>query len=41
MIKTKLDKEDYDTSSLNSIGDLPKIKVFELIERLKSAKSKS
>ena len=41
MIKTKLDKEEYDRSSLNSIGDLPKIKVFELIERLKSAKSKS
>ncbi len=41
MIKTKLDKEDYDTSKLNSLDDLPKIKVFELIQRLKSAKAKS
>ena len=41
MIKTKLEKEDYDTSELNSLSDLPKIKVFELIERLKTAKGKS
>ena len=41
MIKTKLDKEDYATSKLNSLDDLPKIKVFELIQRLKSAKAKS
>lgn len=41
MLKTKLDKEDYDTSKLNTLEDLPKIKVFELIQRLKSAKVKS
>ena len=41
MIKTKLEKEDYDTSELSSLSDLPKIKVFELIERLKTAKGKS
>ena len=38
MIKSKLEKEDYDTSSLGSLSDLPKIKVFELIERLKTVK---
>ena len=40
MIKAKLEKEDYDTSKLNTLDDLPKIKVFELIERLNSAKVK-
>jgi hypothetical protein len=38
MIKSKLEKEDYDTASLTSLSDLPKIKVFELIERLKIVK---
>ena len=41
MIKTRLTEEGYeDASDLNEIQDLPKIKVFELIERLKNAKSK-
>ena len=39
-LKKRLTKEDYDVSKVESLDDLPKIKVFELIERLKSAKPK-
>ena len=39
-LKKRLIKEDYDVSKVESLDDLPKIKVFELIERLKSAKPK-
>ena len=41
VIKGRLEKEGYgDVDKLTSIGDIPKIKVFELIERLKKAKFK-
>jgi len=41
-IKQKLLKEGYDDAgALESLGDIPKLKVFELIERLKKAKAKS
>ena len=39
-LKSKLDSENYDISKVNSLNDLPKIKVFELIERLQAAKPK-
>ena len=40
-LKNKLKKEGFEKAdSMNSISDLPKIKVFELIKRLKSAKVK-
>ena len=40
-LKSKLEKEGFDSAAdLESISDLPKIKVFELIKRLKSAKVK-
>ena len=39
-LKNKLKSEGYEVSGLESLDDLPKIKVFELIERLNSAKSK-
>ena len=42
IIKGKLVKEKYSNAeSLSSLEDIPKIKVFELIERLKKAKNKS
>jgi len=38
-IKQRLLKEGYDDAeALESLGDIPKLKVFELIERLKKAK---
>ena len=41
-IKDRLQKEGYDNvEKLSSVGDIPKIKVFELIERLKKAKPKT
>ena len=41
-IKEKLIKEKYDNAeALNSLNDIPKLKVFELIERLKKARAKS
>ena len=40
-LKTKLKKEGFkNADTVTSIDDLPKIKVFELIKRLKSAKQK-
>jgi hypothetical protein len=39
-LKSKLKTEGYDASKVSSLNDLPKIKVFELIERLKAAKPK-
>jgi len=42
VVKTKLEKEKFDgADKLSSVGDIPKIKCFELIERMKKAKSKS
>jgi len=41
-IKGRLEKEEYKgVEKISSIGDIPKIKVFELIERLKKAKPKT
>lgn len=41
-IKEKLVKEDYSNAkTLSSLTDIPKLKVFELIERLKKAKVKN
>ena len=41
MLKSKLKKEDYDdVDGINSVSDLPKLKCFELIERLKKVKAK-
>jgi len=41
IIKSKLVKEDYDKAeNFNSILDIPKIKTFELIERLQKYKAK-
>ena len=41
-VKSKLEKEKFDgASALASVGDIPKIKCFELIERMKKAKAKS
>ena len=41
IVKNKLLKEGYEKAGeLVSLGDIPKIKVFELIERLKKAKPK-
>ena len=42
MVKSKLEKEKFDgATTLASVGDIPKIKCFELIERMKKAKAKS
>ena len=41
-IKDRLEKEEYKgVEKISSVGDIPKIKVFELIERLKKAKPKT
>jgi len=41
-IKSKLIKEGYEnTDELKSVSDLPKFKIFELVERLKKVKHKS
>jgi hypothetical protein len=38
-LKEKLTKENYaNADSLMSIADIPKIKIFELIERIQKAK---
>ena len=40
-IKQKLNSEDFEgAESLESLGDIPKLKAFELIERIKKVKSK-
>ena len=40
-IKQKLSSEDFEgAESLESLGDIPKLKAFELIERIKKVKSK-
>ena len=41
-IKSKLIKEGYeDAENLKSVSDLPKFKMFELVERLKKVEKKS
>ena len=41
-IKGKLVKEKYeDAEELKSVNDLPKFKMFELVERLKKVKKKA
>ena len=41
MLKNKLEKEGYENADgISSVSDLSKLKTFELIERLKKAKSK-
>ena len=42
MLKKKLKDEGYDgADDLSSVNSLPKLKVFELIQRLKKAKAKA
>lgn len=36
----KLSKEGYDTSGITSLSQIPKVKIFEIIERLKSSKKR-
>jgi len=41
-IKSKLLAESYDDAeSMSSLNDIPKLKAFELIERLKRVKTKN